>query len=112
MGDVKVNQEIEGDAKQLLHVEDKIRDEEEVSTHKINVRANRGQDLLLQDLKRDPHTEQELPQHPSSAPPFEGDEPDHQLLPAANLMNTRHSSHTPPTIHVQDTNSDTMSSRS
>jgi len=47
MGDVKINQEIKGDAKQLLHGEDKIRDEAEVCTHKINIAANRRQNLLL-----------------------------------------------------------------
>jgi hypothetical protein len=47
-GDLKINQEIKGDAKQLLHaVEDKIRDEAEVCTHTIIIAANRRQDLLL-----------------------------------------------------------------
>jgi len=41
MGDIKVNQEIEGQVKQLLHVGDKIRDEEEVCTHTTTIVANK-----------------------------------------------------------------------
>jgi hypothetical protein len=41
MGDVKINQEIEGDVKQSLTVGDKIRDEEEVCTYTITIVANK-----------------------------------------------------------------------
>jgi hypothetical protein len=108
MGDIKVNQEIEGEVKQLLHVGDKIRDEEEVCTHTINIAANRCQDLLLQDLKQDVRNEQELPQRPISALPSEESESDHHRPLAEDLINTKPSPNTPPVIHVQDTKEDTI----
>lgn len=109
MGDVKNDQEIEGDAKQLLNVGDKIRDEVEVCTYTIIIAANRRRDLLLQDPKPDAHTEQELPQTPSSAPPFEASELARQLPPAVDLI-TRPSSNTQSSTHLQDTNEDTKES--
>jgi hypothetical protein len=41
MGDVKIKQKFEGDGMQLLHVGDKIRDEDEVCTHTIIIAENR-----------------------------------------------------------------------
>jgi hypothetical protein len=106
MGDVKINQEIEGDVKQSLTVGDKIRDEEEVCTYTITIVANKRWDLLLQNLQRDARNEQELPQRPSSSPPSKESEPDHHRHPEEDHINTRPSSNTPPTIRVQDTKKD------
>lgn len=84
--------EIEGDAKQLPHVEGKIGDGAEAP-------------------EPDAHTEQELPQRPSSAPPFEESESAYQLPPAADLINTKLSSHTPPFILVQDAKEETKENK-
>jgi hypothetical protein len=108
MGDVKINQEIEGDAKQLLLVEDKIRNEAEVCAHTIIIAANRHRNLLLQDLKPDARNKQELPHRPSSATLFERSESAYQLPPAEDLTNaSSSSSDVPLSIHVQHIIEDT-----